>query len=714
MDTSDLAARARSLGALFEARSVAVVGASEDPTRIGGRPLRYTLDSGFAGPVYPVNPKYAEIAGRRCYPDLDALPEPPDACVLAVGAAQVPDALRRAAAAGARSAVVFASGYAEVGPEGRAAQEELAAIAREGGVHLLGPNCLGAINFVSGLAASFTTVLEAGTMAPGPVGFACQSGAFGSYFLALARKRGLGVSTWAATGNEADVTVADCIAHLAGRDDTEVVAAYTEGVRDGPAFGEALALAHAAGKPVLVLKAGRSEAGARAAVSHTGSMAGDDEVFSAVCERHGAYRVRDLAELLDVAEAHAARQRPKGSRVCLLTVSGGVGIMMADRAAEVGAELPPLPEAARATLRARVPFAGLANPVDFTGQAINEPDLMEVFLDEVVATGEYDAVVTFLGHILESPSVGPRAVDAFLAAVGRTDLPLFLSGSTLPGLERRLRDGGVPLLSSPVVAVEVARALARIGAALAAPLPEGGPAAPGRLAAFLPPGAAVLDEATSLLTLEACGVPAVRFRRAPSEDEAVAAAAEIGWPVVVKADAAGLSHKTEAGGVVLGLTDADGVRRACRGVAERVGRFRPGALRGFVVAEMATGGLEAIVGVRRDPVFGPVVAAGLGGTHAEAVSDRAVAVAPVSVDQASDLLGRTRLGRVLASPRGREGLDADALARAIAALSSAAAGEPRLLEAEANPLLVRPDGVVALDGLVVVGDPPPPPTGGKG
>ncbi|MDX1435041.1 MAG: CoA-binding protein, partial [Gammaproteobacteria bacterium] len=360
--------RRRSLSALLEPRSVAVIGASDDPARIGGKPLWFFERAGYAGNVYAVNPNRETVQGHRCYAHISEVPEAVDVAVVAVPARHVVATVADCAARGVRSAAIFSAGFAETGPEGRRAQDELTAIAAHSGLRLLGPNCLGLYNSAHAFYATFTSTLELGFPAPRGVAIISQSGAYGSHVSLLAYRRGIGIHYWVTTGNECDVELAEVIAWMAENDDVRVIGAYAEGIRDRDALIEALSLARANGKPIVFMKVGRSAVGSEAAASHTASLAGADAVYDAALRQFGAYRARDTEEFLDVIYACAHGVRPRRPRLGLLTVSGGVGIQMADAAAEAGLEVPPMPQIAQRKLKELLPIATTRNPVDTTAQ----------------------------------------------------------------------------------------------------------------------------------------------------------------------------------------------------------------------------------------------------------------------------------------------------------------------------------------------------------
>ncbi len=392
------------LDKLINPRSVAVVGASDDPVRISGRPLAYLKKHGFAGAIYPINPNREVVQGVKAYPSLMDLPEAPDAAIIAIPAQHVLQAVREAGQKGVAAAIIMSSGFAESGGEGIETQKELARLGREGGVRLIGPNCVGLFNATTRFYGTFTQSLDGGVPPTGGVAVVSQSGAYGGYIAYLARERGLGVNYWITTGNEVDVDAADAIGWLALRDDVKVIAVYLEGVRNGPAFVQALALARAAKKPVVVMKVGRSEAGAIAASSHTASLAGTDAVYDAIFREYGAFRARTTEEQLDIAEACLAGKFPVGNRLGIVTLSGGVGVQMCDAAEAYGLDVAPMPKQAQEKLRALLPYAAVTNPIDTTAQVMNDMSLVSKNLEIVLKDGGYDSLVSFLTTV---PPRGP-------------------------------------------------------------------------------------------------------------------------------------------------------------------------------------------------------------------------------------------------------------------------------------------------------------------
>ena len=687
---------------LFRPRSFAVLGASDDPTRIGGRPLAYTKQR-FKGPIYPVNPKREAVQGLRAYPSVGDIEGEVDFALIALPAPMVEGAVRDCAAKGVRCCLIFSSGFAEVGGEGAIMQARLAAIARETGIRILGPNCLGAFDAGHGFFPTFTSTLESGLPEAGHVGVVCQSGAYGSHIYMLLRRRRIGVGRLLTTGNESDVSVAEGIHALARDGETGCILAYAEGLKDGPAFRHALETARLARVPVAMMKVGRSAVGAAAAASHTASLAGEDAVFGAVLRQHGAHRARATEELIDIAYATRRRIYPAGRKLGVVTISGGAGVLMADAAEDHGLDLTPMPEAAQRSLKAALPFASAVNPVDITAQAFNDIGLIRTNMDLMLREGGYDSILAFFTSVAGARTIaGPLRAALLEAMQGHEDrlvaLSILASDEVVAGYEA----DGFPVFEDPTRAVAALAALTRFGEAFARPAE---PAAPPLVSPPppLPPGP--MSEADAKALLARAGVPVLEERLAASPDEAAEAAGALGFPVALKIVSPQIAHKTEIGGVALGLADAGAVREAARGILARAAAAHPEArIDGLLVAPMAGKGIEVILGVQNDPVFGPTVMFGLGGIFAEVMRDVTFRVAPFGRDEARRMIDEIKGRAVLDGVRGRPAGDVEALAETLAALSRFAAAHAESLETcDVNPFLVRPPGRggVALDAVLV-------------
>lgn len=698
-----------SLSRLFDPQGIAIVGASATPGKIGAMPVSLLLQHGYGGRIVPVNPRADTIAGLPAVPGLDALDADIDLAILAVPAAHAAQALERARPGQVGAAVVFTSGFSETGAQGAAEQDRLCAIARERGIRLLGPNCLGFMNVRRNVYATFSPAPANGIVAAGGIGMVTQSGAFGAYAYSMARERGLGLSHWISTGNEADIDVADCIEWLAGDTHTGVIMAYMEGCRDGAKLRRALSAARAAGKPVVVTKIGRTQAGAQAAASHTAALAGDDAVYDALFRQYGALRARSIEEFFNLGYAlDTWKHPPQGRRLGIFTISGGVGALMADDAADSGLTLPEPAADAQARLLERVPFASGRNPVDVTGQAVSEPGLLLATADDMLADGRYDALAVFLAAAGSSEALWPT-FEAFARQMQarHPDVPLAISALFPPARRRELERLGCLVFPDPSAAVRTIAAVAAMashsgrGTTQSDPAPDTANRAPLR---------ETYTEIQAMELLRDVGMPASPCALAVDADAAVRAAEDLGAagqdiPVVLKVVSPDITHKSDVGGVKLNIRGEDAVRRAYADIMAAVSQHRPDArVEGVLVAPMAPKGVECIAGVHCDPVFGPVVMFGLGGVFVEVLKDVSFRLAPFGRDEALDMIREIKGYALLQGARGAPPCDVDALADALATLSRfahARAGD--FSSVEINPLLALPEGqgAVALDAVVI-------------
>lgn len=691
------------LAALLAPKSVAIIGASHDPTRIGGRPVAYLLRAGFEGAVWPVNPNRETVQGLPAYPSVADVPGAPDACIIAVPAPIVPATLEACADRGAKAAIILSSAFAEAGPEGKAAQDRVTAISHERGIRVLGPNTLGLFNAHTRWMGTFASTVMYGTPEPGPIGVASQSGAVGSELFGLLRRRGLNTGIWITTGNEADVDLADAIAYLADDPDTEIIVAYAEGVRHGASMRAALTHASRVGKPVLFLKSGRSEVGAAAVTSHTAALAGSDRIYSALFNQLGVVRLANAEELVDAAYAVSHCTLPAGRRLLILTISGGAGVQMADAAADYGIDVPPPSPEAQERLKALLPFAGVRNPVDATAQVFNDITLIGQYLEILLADGRYDAVTLFLTPVAAAEDVASELVAELSQSRERfPDIPLVISLSAPGDLGKPYTSAGYPLFEEPTRAVRAVSILCRLSESkrrqVVEPhveVPAGATRVPGH----------TLTEHAAMDLLESWGVRCMRRRLATSADEAAAAAAELGGRVALKISSPDILHKTEIGGVLLGVEGAEAVRDGYRALTTRAAADRPDAqIEGVLVAEMVDGGEDAVVGIAMDPTFGPAVMVGLGGVLVEVLDDVAFRLAPFDASEARRMIAELKGARLFQAFRGRPELDVDALAELLSRMSVFAVAEREALSSvDLNPVRVLPrgEGVVVLDAAIV-------------
>ncbi|MFT5176542.1 MAG: acyl-CoA synthetase (NDP forming) [Gammaproteobacteria bacterium] len=693
------------LDALMAPRSVAVIGASDDATRIGGRPLHYLLERGFRGPLYPVNPRRETVQGVAALANIADAPGPVDLAVVAVPAAAVLTALEECAAKGVGAAVVFSSGFAEMGDEGLRGQQAIAAIARDSGMRIVGPNCLGVYNTALNMYATFSSSIELQSPEPGSVGVVSQSGAYGAHIAYLARSRRVQVGYLITTGNECDVEVAECIEWMARCPDVKVIAASAEGLRDGDALCRALECARAARKPVVFLKMGRSSAGAEAAMSHTASLAGSDAVYDAVFREFGAYRAQDTDELLDVAYAASFGVLPADERIGLISVSGGMGIQMADAAERNGLPLEPMPEATQQRLLKRLPFSSPRNPVDITAQMFNDHGLLGENLDAMLAEAGYTSIVGFFTYVAGTAFMADRLIDTMSDARARfPDRLLVLSIIASEAILARYEAIGCPCFEDADRAVRAVAALARIARAFAQ--------APALALSLPPPLSAplkLLDEDAALQVLAQAGLPAAARMVAATADEAVQVANKLGYPLALKIRSVDIAHKSDVGGVHLALQDAQAVSAAFEAATDSARAAAPSArIDGVLLSPMAAPGIDMILGSKCDALFGPVVMVGLGGIFVEVMEDVALARAPFDAGHALAMLRGLKAWPLLDGARGGKRADVAALCEAMVALSRFAAANAATIDSiDVNPLRVfaQGEGACMLDALIQLAAP---------
>lgn len=676
---------------LFEARSVAVVGASEDPRRIGGRPIAYMQAMGYAGTLYPVNPNRAQVQGLTAYPGLASLPGPVDLVVIATPAEAVEPTLAEAARIGAQGAVVFSSGFSEAGAEGAARQRRLADIADKAGMALLGPNCLGLFDAGSGVAASFTTALEGSAVAPGALACVSQSGAMAAYWLDMVRSAGLGVSRWITTGNEAGIDIAAALEFLAADSRTRAVCLYVEDIKDGPRFRAAALAARAAGKAVIAIKAGRSAAGVQAAASHTGAVAGEPAVYDAFLRQFGVILTHSLTEMVQVAALCLNGQVPNGDRLGIMSVSGGAGVMLADEAATAGFALPPLAAGTATALAAVLPgFATAQNPIDLTGSVIQTPALFARALAVAAAAPEIDALVLFIGlmHSIADPLAA--GMEALPPEIARRVVVIWMG--IPPATLSRLTTAGFTVFPDIPEAIGC---LAAARAPLRSPL-AGRPALSATPAPASPPEQ-IGEHPAKALVARLGGLalpPGLLIPPGGTLPDSLPPG-----PWAAKLQSPEMAHKTEHGALRLGLADRPALAAAVSDLAALADRLNLPS-EGVLVETMTPGVAELLLGLRRDPRFGPYLVVGRGGTAVELEPDTAIAFLPVTAAEIRALIDTLRCAPLLHGFRGRPAADLDAAATAIATLADSFATHPEIAEIEVNPLALQPDGApVALDAL---------------
>jgi acetyl coenzyme A synthetase (ADP forming)-like protein len=687
VEERDHVAVAASLRPFFEPTSVAVVGASRRRGSIGGELFRNVLEADFTGAAYPVNRGGEPVAGVRAFTSIEEIPDPVDLAVICLPGGQVLDAARTALEKGVRALCVISSGFAETGAEGLERQERLLGLVRAHGARLVGPNCLGIA--VSGPRLNATFAPRA--LPPGRIGFSSQSGALGLALLEKATERRLGFSAFVSIGNKADVSSNDLLEWWEDDPATDLVLLYLESFGNPRKFGR-LARRVARRKPILALKAGTTGAGARAASSHTAALAGSEAAVDALFRQAGVLRARTLEELVDVSALLSTQPLPRGRRVAVVTNAGGLGILCADACEAAGLELPELADETRAALAEHLPAeASVANPVDLLGSATAAT--YEVALPPLLADPHVDALIALFVPPVVAGAEEVAAAIAETVERAAADKPVLVVVISAEGMPSALRAEGSPVAAflypeSAAHALGLAAERAEWLRRPAGAVPELEDVDPAAARAVLDEG--WLEPAAARALLSAYGVPLVEERLAAGADEAVAAARELGFPVVVKTAAAG-AHKTETGGVALDLRDEEQVRAA----VERMGAP-------VLVQPYVRGGAELLAGVVQDPVFGPLVAFGPGGVMAELIGDAGFRIAPLTDVDAEELVLGGKAGRLVRGYRGTPPADASALVDLVQRLARLAEDLPEVAELDLNPVIGLPDGCVAVDARVRV------------
>ena len=616
------------------------------------------------------------------YARIQDVPKDVDCAIIAVSAKVAVQTLRDCADHGVKSAVMFTSGFAEQSEEGAQAQREISEIARTSGMRIVGPNCLGVFNISAGWYGTFSNAPGALLLPPGPIGIVSQSGAYGAHVFTVSQLRGVGANYWVTTGNESDVDVAEVIEYYAQNPEVKVILAYAEGMKNADRVCSALEKARDAQKPVIFMKVGKTEAGAAAAASHTASLAGADAVYDALFKQYGVYRAETTEEFVDIAYACQFGKYPKGRKIDLQTISGGVGVQMADASVKYGLEVTPLPAATQKKLKEIIPFAGVNNPVDFTAQALNDPKLMETNIRMTIEEADFDSHIVYLAGVPASPFTRDACLQIFTNV--RHDYPDEVLMMSLIGPKEVVspyEDLKIPCYEDPSLTVRAMAALNYFGEVYARGRPDAPPKLP---SGALPAPTEPVAEHEAKKILGSIGIPVTREELVQSADEAVKVWRDIGGAIVMKIASPDILHKTEIGGVLLKLNSEQDVAD------------------GVIVAEMVSGGVETVMGVVCDPVFGPAVMFGLGGVFVEVLKDVTFRLAPFGVDEAYRMIDEIQGRAMLDGVRGAPASDLKALAEALSKLSVFAAENADTIETiDVNPFIVLPEGAVAVDALIV-------------
>ena len=706
------------LSALFAPNSVAMFGASETPDSVGQVVFKNLLDGGFEGGIYAINPKRDTVLGEKAYPDLDSIGEDIDLAIVATPARTVPGIVEACGVYGIKSMIILSAGFREVGEQGKALEDKVRDSARTHGIRFMGPNCLGLIRPSIGLNATFGN----NSASEGGIALVSQSGALCTSILDWAENRDVGFSAVVSTGIAADVDFGDILDYLASDPKTESIILYIEGLQDSRRFMSGLRAA-ARIKPVIAIKAGRSTEGAAASMSHTGALVGGDEAFTAALNRSGVVRVDTISQVFAAAGTLSSKYKSAGSRLAIITNAGGPAVLATDHAPEAGLQIAELSDETMKALDEVLPATwSHGNPVDIIGDAT--PERYRDAIDLVLKDNDVDGVLVILTPQAMTALV--EVAEAVVEASEKNRKPIITSwmgGKQVDPARSLFRQARIPTFNTPEAAVDAFHYLAAYKANQALLLQT-----PGRLPlehdepnieaarliieAALNEKRSVLTEPESIALLEAFNIPTVRNGIARSAEEALVLATSMGFPVAMKIYSEDISHKSDVGGVKLNIRNAADVRGNYRELIERVQRNRPDAnLAGVTVEAMhrTTNGREVMVGVISDPVFGPVISFGAGGTFVEVMDDAAIAIPPINDSLARNLINRTKISKALGEFRNMPAANKDSLVDVLLRVSNMACELPWLREMDINPLILDEHGAMAVDARIVVGIPKPSP-----
>ncbi|NYT86319.1 acetate--CoA ligase family protein [Pollutimonas harenae] len=685
---------------LLDPASIAIVGASDNPDKIGGRPIFYMRRHGYQGKLYPVNPQRPQVQGEKTWPTVASLPEAPDLAIVAVPGMKAVEAVDDCAALGVKAAIVISAGFSEVGPEGRAVQDDMTRRARQAGLRIVGPNSQGLANFGTGAIASFSTMFLEIEPQDGPVAVISQSGGMSAMIYGVLRQRGIGVRHMHATGNEADVTVADLARAVLADPEVRIVLLYLESLQDTAALAEAAEMARQRGVPIIAVKAGRSEAGVRAAASHTGALANEDRAVQAFFEHHGILRARDPQELARYAELFIQDAHPSGSRVVIVSNSGASCVLASDAADVAGLQIASLADTSQHRLSTVLStFATTNNPIDITAALLSNNRLF----GEVLTAIEDDPAADMF--VLDIPVAGrgydvPSFAQDAASFARRSGKPVAVVAWQEP-VAQAFRAKGVPVYADEQQAMSALAAMVEHSRYMHADSSEIKPDA--AIDVTLPPGGSgTLSELDSLSLLSEHGISVIPQQLCKDVESALDAWRQYGVPVVLKACSAALPHKSEYGLVALGLNTEQAIHDAISSQKATLEKMSV-QYDGWIVAPLRKGLQEMMAGMNFDPIFGPVVVFGAGGKYVEATPDVAVMLPPFSAGQVMDKLRQLRIWPLLQGVRGEPAADIQAYAELVAEFSRFALGSNgRLKSVDINPVMVghRGEGAWAVDALI--------------
>ena len=686
-----------SIGAILRPRSIAIAGASADPGKLGALPLAFLRKHAYPGEIYPINPNASEIEGLPCFPSLAAIGKEIDLLVIAVGAARIPELLRECEPGQVKSAIVLSSGYAELGAEGAASQQELRAQALSKGIRFIGPNSVGLVNLWDKVLPSISQVYDQPDLQPGPIALITQSGAVGTAITALAHAERLTIGYFVSTGNEGDLEFADFCAYFADDPSVTTIAGYLEGVRDGAKFLRAVKRAAKAAKPVILLKAGTTDVGERAVRSHTGALAGAEEIYRAVFREGGIVRAESPEQLVDYLKAFTALARApqdgnRRPRVAILSHSGGAGVLVADTCNGESVEVPPPSENLAKQLGERLPaYASLQNPIDMTANVIFDPALIASTVNDAMTSGEYDASILCVNLMWRQ---GAALAEQLLNATAVSERALavaWIAGKREP--IDRLNANGVPVFPDPV---RCAKAVSRLllwnhGRNSV----DCGGGATARIAQPLPRASLATHRGQEEL-FELYAIPRAPSVLVQSLAAARRAARELGFPIAAKIVANDIAHKSDIGGVFLDIKSQAEFDRSYAGL-DRVAVEKK---QGILIQKMVRGDCELFAGAKRDQVFGPVIVFGLGGIYVEIIRDSVLRLAPFSEAQAKRLMEDARFYPIIAGARGKRPINLGAVARILSQLSILAVEQPEVKTVDLNPIMATSERALVVDAKI--------------
>lgn len=694
-----------SLTPFFDAKGVAILGASTNPRKLSYGILENLISYGYKGEVYPVNPNASEILGKKAYASITDVPDPVELAVVVLPVTVIMDTMKEIGERGIKAVVIITGGFRELGEEGAKVERAVKELARSYGMRVVGPNCVGTIDVRTGLDSTFIK----GLPPAGPIAFISQSGAICGGVIDLIINSKIGFSHFASLGNEMDVTEADMLEYFADDENAKVIAMYIEGIQDGPRFME-VARRVSRKKPIVFLKAGKNDAGAKAVSSHTGSLAGSYTAYQAALAQAGVVEVETISQLFNVAWALGTQPLPAGKRVAMTTNAGGAAALAADSLAFNGFELAQISPEIQQTLRTKLnPSAQVSNPVDMLGSVSPE--------DYIWSLSNLDAdqgVDVLLPILVPQSLVDTEGVANSWIEIGRKTQKTLLTclmgeRSTLEA-EQSLNMAGVPVYAFPDEAGRVLKGMMQYKQLLTKP--EFKPVAVDNIeknkmgaALALVDGTQAVGEYETRIMLEAYGIASVPGDLAGGVEEAVEIAEKAGYPVVLKIVSEDILHKSDSGGIALNIDNSDALRVEYSKLMERIAKNEPNArIRGVMVEQMAPKGVEVIVGMRRDPTFGPMMMFGLGGTMVELLKDISFKVAPLTSEDIDEMIDSTLAGKLLKGYRGSPKADIEAVKQVIASLSQLSMDTPAISEIEINPLIVYPEGqgAISLDSRAIL------------